>query len=209
MDCVAGMKLLPDNSIDLTVTSPPYDNLRTYNGNIDQWSFEKFKGIANELYRVTKDGGVIVWIVNDGTKNGSKTGTSFNQALYFKDSGFNLHDIMIWQKPNYAPMYPSVKRYDMNFEFMFILSKGQPKTWNPIKDKPKSEASKQRSKYKTSFIKPDGSRNYKEKTGNDLDYFQSSHFDEPNILVHLRMNTRTDSDGNKVLWQFLQMRNVS
>ncbi|HUM44482.1 MAG TPA: DNA methyltransferase, partial [Fervidobacterium sp.] len=91
-DCVELMKEIPDDFIDLTVTSPPYDNLRTYNGNIEQWSFEKFQGIAKELYRVTKQGGVVVWVVGDATIKGSETGTSFRQALYFKEIGFNLHD---------------------------------------------------------------------------------------------------------------------
>lgn len=93
MDCLAGMKLLPENSIDLTVTSPPYDNLRNYNG----YSFD-FEGIAKELFRVTKQGGVVVWIVGDATIKGSESGTSFRQALYFKEIGFNLHDTMIYQK---------------------------------------------------------------------------------------------------------------
>lgn len=94
-DCLELMKNIPDSSVDLTVTSPPYDNLRTYNGNITQWSFDKFKGIAKELYRITKDGGVIVWVVNDATINGSETGTSFRQALFFKECGFNIHDTMM------------------------------------------------------------------------------------------------------------------
>ena len=94
MDCVEGLKLLKDESIDLTVTSPPYDNLRTYNG----YSFD-FESVAKELYRVTKLGGVVVWVVGDATVKGSETGTSFKQALYFKDCGFNLHDTMIWEKP--------------------------------------------------------------------------------------------------------------
>jgi site-specific DNA-methyltransferase (adenine-specific) len=123
------MKSLPDASIDLTVTSPPYDNLRTYNG----YSFD-FEGIAKELYRVTKDGGVVVWVVGDATANGSETGTSFKQALYFKEIGFNLHDTMIWQKS--ASANPSSNRYNQNFEYMFVLSKQKPKTFNPIKDKP-------------------------------------------------------------------------
>ena len=74
---------IPDNFVDLTVTSPPYDNLRTYNGNIEQWSFEKFQAIAKELYRITKPGGVVVWVVGDATINGSETGSSFKQALFF------------------------------------------------------------------------------------------------------------------------------
>ena len=102
-DCLDVMKDIPDGSVDLTVTSPPYDNLRTYNGNIEQWSFEKFQEIAKELYRVTADGGVVVWVVGDATIKGSETGTSFRQALYFKDIGFNLHDTMIYHKNNPVP----------------------------------------------------------------------------------------------------------
>ena len=128
-DCLEGMKRIPDGFVDLTVTSPPYDNLRTYNGNIEQWSFEKFQGIAKELYRVTKQGGVVVWIVADATINGSETGTSFKQALYFKEIGFNLHDTMIYKK--HSPHPPNV-RYWQCFEYMFVLSKGKPKTFKPI-----------------------------------------------------------------------------
>lgn len=134
MDCIEGMKQLPDNSIDLTVTSPPYDNLRTYNGNIDQWNFEKFQSIAKELYRVTKKGGVVVWIVADATIKGSETGTSFKQALYFKKCGFNLHDTMIWRKPNGGSI-GSLNRYENVFEYMFVFSKGKTKATNLIKDR--------------------------------------------------------------------------
>jgi site-specific DNA-methyltransferase (adenine-specific) len=126
IDCVEGMKLLPDNCIDLTVTSPPYDNLRTYNG--FEWDFEE---IAKELYRVTKQGGVVVWIVGDATIKGSETGTSFKQALFFKERGFNLHDTMIWQK---SGMLPTQDRYYNIFEYMFVFSKGKPKTMNFICD---------------------------------------------------------------------------
>lgn len=127
-DCLEVMKQISDKSVDLTVTSPPYDNLRTYNG----YSFN-FEGIAKELYRVTKDGGVVVWVVGDATVNGSETGTSFRQALYFKEIGFNLHDTMIYQKNNFSN--PSSTRYHQIFEFMFVFSKGKPKTFNPIKDR--------------------------------------------------------------------------
>ena len=130
-DCLEVMKDIPDGSIDLTVTSPPYDNLRTYNGNIEQWSFEKFQGIAKELYRVTKQGGVVVWVVGDATMNGSESGTSFKQALYFMSIGFNLHDTMIYRKLNPIPL--THNRYEQAFEYMFILSKGKPNTFNPIK----------------------------------------------------------------------------
>ena len=125
-DCLEVMKGLPDKCIDLTVTSPPYDNLRTYNG--FNWDFE---GVAKELYRVTKDGGVVVWIVADQTINGSETGNSFRQALYFKEIGFNIHDTMIYQKNSYP--FPMSNRYYQQFEYMFVLSKGRPKTANLLR----------------------------------------------------------------------------
>ena len=133
-DCLELMRDIPDGSIDLTVTSPPYDNLRTYNGNISQWSFEKFQDIAKELYRITVPGGVVVWVVADATVKGSETGTSFRQALHFKDIGFNLHDTMIWRKPNGGSI-GSMNRYENVFEYMFILSKGYPASANIIKDR--------------------------------------------------------------------------
>lgn len=121
MDCVEGMRMLPDNSVDLTVTSPPYDDLRKYNG--FEWDFE---ATARELYRITKQGGVVVWIVNDSTIKGSETGTSFKQALFLKECGFNLHDTMIWTK-NAIPYDPKCNRYWQAFEYMFVFSKGKPK----------------------------------------------------------------------------------
>lgn len=127
-DCLIGMQQLPDKCIDLTVTSPPYDNLRTYNG--FSWDFE---GVARELYRITKAGGVVVWIVADATVKGSETGTSFQQALYFKEIGFNLHDTMIWNKGTLT--FPNPLRYHNCFEYMFVMSKGKPKTVNLIEDK--------------------------------------------------------------------------
>lgn len=131
-DSEALLKELPDDYVDLVVTSPPYDNLRKYNGVGDTWNHEKFKKIANELERVLKPGGIIVWNVNDKTEGGSETGTSFRQALYFMDEcGLRLNDTMIWLKSN--PM-PQVKqpRYNQVFEYMFVFSKGTPKTFNPI-----------------------------------------------------------------------------
>ena len=125
-DNVALCKQLDDNCIDLTVTSPPYDNLRKYNG--FTWDFE---GLAKELYRVTKPGGVVVWVVGDATIDGSETGTSFRQALYFKEIGFNLHDTMIYAKVNYVPL--THNRYEQQFEYIFILSKSRPSKFNPIK----------------------------------------------------------------------------
>lgn len=128
-DCLDVMReKIPDCTIDLTVTSPPYDNLRKYNG----YSFD-FESIARELYRVTKDGGIVVWVVNDSTINGSESGTSFKQALFFKEIGFNIHDTMIWNKGSFA--FPSKNCYHQVFEYMFIFSKGKPKTLNFIKDR--------------------------------------------------------------------------
>ena len=128
MDCLEGMRQMEAESVDLTVTSPPYDNLRTYNG----YCFE-FENIARELYRVTKQGGVVVWVVGDATIDGSETGTSFRQALFFMECGFRLHDTMIWEKLNYIPL--NHNRYEQCFEYMFVFSKGKPKTFNPIKIK--------------------------------------------------------------------------
>lgn len=122
------MKLLPSDLIDLVVTSPPYDDLRKYKG----YSFD-FENTAKELFRVLKDGGVIVWIVSDKTDKGSETLTSFKQALYFKEIGFNIYDTMIWRKPN--PSVPTEGRYYNAFEYMFIISKGKPKTLNLICDR--------------------------------------------------------------------------
>ena len=119
-------------SIDLTVTSPPYDNLRTYKDSLE-WDFEVFKEIAQELFRVTKQGGVVVWVVGDATIKGSETGTSFKQALYFKEIGFNLHDTMIYAKDGIS--FPDKNRYQNSFEYMFIFSKGSPKTKNLIHDR--------------------------------------------------------------------------
>jgi len=134
-NCVDTMTRMPDDFIDLTVTSPPYDNLRTYNG----YSFD-FENVAKGLFRVTKPGGVVVWIVNDATVKGSETGTSFRQALYFKEIGFNLHDTMIWNKGSFTAVGSLKSRYAPVFEFMFILVKGKLKSFNPIKDRKNKHA---------------------------------------------------------------------
>ena len=98
-DCLNTMSRMSDSSIDLVVTSPPYDNLRSYDNDVDQtWGESVWKPIISELCRVIKEGGVIVWVVGDATVNGSETGSSFKQALYFKECGLNLHDTMIWDK---------------------------------------------------------------------------------------------------------------
>jgi site-specific DNA-methyltransferase (adenine-specific) len=120
------LRKLAANSVQLTVTSPPYDSLRTYKGY--SWNFE---AVAKELWRVTRPGGVVVWVVGDQTKNGSESGTSFRQALYFKEIGFNLHDTMIYEKNSYMPL--THNRYEQAWEFMFVFSKKSPSVFNPIK----------------------------------------------------------------------------
>ena len=129
MDNVQGMKQLDNESVDLVVTSPPYDNLRNYNG----FSFD-LDGMITELLRIVKQGGVIVWIVSDETINGSETGTSFRQALKFMEKGFNLHDTMIWCKDGGGAIGSNLC-YTQNFEYMFVFSKGKPKSVNLICDK--------------------------------------------------------------------------
>jgi len=127
-DCIEFMKSMEENSVDLTVTSPPYDELRNYKG----YSFD-FENIAKQLFRITKKGGVVVWVVGDKIKKGNKSLTSFRQALYFQQIGFNVHDAMIYRKKNTPFM--RTNGYTNCFEFMFIFSKGSPKTFNPLKVK--------------------------------------------------------------------------
>lgn len=135
-DCIEVMQDLISKGIkvDLTVTSPPYDNLRTYNGTC-VWNFDIFKKVAQCLYDITADGGVVVWVVGDATIKGSETGTSFRQALYFKEIGFNLSDTMIWEKPTFTATGALKARYAQVFEYMFVLTKGKIKTFNPIMDR--------------------------------------------------------------------------
>jgi DNA modification methylase len=134
-DCLERMEEIPNESVDLTITSPPYDNLRSYNGNNDLWGDHVWKNVIVNLYRVTKRGGVVVWVVGDATIKGTETGTSFKQALYSKEIGFNLHDTMIWNKQCFSAVGALQNRYAPVFEYMFILSKGYPKTFSPIRDK--------------------------------------------------------------------------
>jgi DNA modification methylase len=139
-DCLERTKEIPDNSVDLTVTSPPYDNLRSYGGNNDQWGDRVWKAVLKDLYRVTKKGGVVVWVVGDATIKGSETGTSFKQALHAIKCGFSLHDTMIYGKDSFQK--PNHNRYWACFEYMFIFSKGKPLTYNMIKDRLNSQRGK-------------------------------------------------------------------
>jgi DNA modification methylase len=135
-NCLETMAKMPDNFVDLIVTSPPYDNLRDYNGYV----FD-FENVANEIGRVLKNGGTLVWIVGDATIKGSETGTSFIQALHFKNIvGLNLNDTMIWNKNGFTAVGALKYRYGQVFEYMFVFSKGIAKTFNPINDRPNKQA---------------------------------------------------------------------
>lgn len=123
------MGQLPKESVDLVVTSPPYDDLRTYGGH--SWDFY---GVAWQLKRLLKPGGVIVWVVADATKDGSESGSSMQQAMHFKLLGFNLHDTMIYRKTN-GGANGSLKAYLACWEYMFVFSKGEPSSLNLIRDR--------------------------------------------------------------------------
>jgi len=129
-DCLEKMAMIPDGSVDMVMTSPPYDNLRSYNNSLE-WGEHVWKPVIKELFRVVKDGGVVVWVVGDATCKGSETGVSFKQAIYFREVGFNIHDTMIWEKPNPTPQFIN-KRYRGAFEYMFVFSKGSPATFNAV-----------------------------------------------------------------------------
>lgn len=129
-DSIFLMKKMKNEFVDLVITSPPYSDMRAYEGTLDF----QFKPMATELYRIIKSGGVLVWVIGDKTENGSESGESFREALHFMELGFNLHDTMIYQKHNFAN--PSSNRYHQIFEYMFVFAKGKPKTFNPIKDIP-------------------------------------------------------------------------
>jgi len=128
-NCLETMAKMPNAFLDLTITSPPYDDMRTYNG----YCFD-FENVAKELYRVTKNGGVVVWVVNDKTSKGTESLTSFRQALCFKEIGFNV-ETMIWEKTG-SGCLGSNKFYGQNFEYMFVFTKGMPATTNLICDRP-------------------------------------------------------------------------
>jgi len=156
-NCLETMARMSDGFVGLTVTSPPYDGLRTYNG----YSFD-FEGVAKELYRVTKNGGVVVWVVGDGVENGSETLSSFKQAIFFKEQcGFNIHDTMIYQKRNFS--HPEKTRYHSVFEYMFVLSKGRLGTFNPIKDRKNLTAGAVGNLGVNTFTEKDGSKSVRTK----------------------------------------------
>jgi site-specific DNA-methyltransferase (adenine-specific) len=131
------MRTMPSESIDLVVTSPPYDDLRTYGGHA--WDFY---GVAWNLKRLLKPGGVIVWVVSDATKDGSETLSSMYQAQHFKDIGLKVYDTMIWDKG--VPTTPTESRYYATWEYVFVISKGKPKTLNLLEDRENVSAGSKR-----------------------------------------------------------------
>jgi len=167
-NCIEIMQYINYNSIDMVITSPPYDNLRNYKNNCS-FTWEVFEQLAKLIYQKLKNGGICVWIVGDATIKGSETGTSFKQALYFKDIGFNLHDTMIYERRNAPCSYN--KRYRQFFEYMFIFSKGSPKTFNPIKVNLKTE-------YKFS---PSATRRQKDGTTKKIEKFDLKYTIRSNI----------------------------
>lgn len=135
-DSACEMSLMDSDLFDLVVTSPPYDGLRTYGGLV--WDFES---TAKEMFRIIKPGGVCCWVVSDAVIDGSESLTSFRQAIYFKDvCGFKVSDTLIWKKVHVAA--PNSRQYHQMHEYVFVLSKGIPKTFNPIKDRPNKYAGK-------------------------------------------------------------------
>jgi|ERR1019366_874491 site-specific DNA-methyltransferase (adenine-specific) len=143
--CLDTMSKLPNDCVDLTITSPPYDELRSYNNHVgghktkfNGYTFP-FEKIAIELFRITKEGGVVVWIVGDSCVQGNETGSSFRQALFFKECGFNLFDTMIYSKPPRGAVGNN-NTYWQAFEYMFVFSKGKPKTINLLKDRENKDA---------------------------------------------------------------------
>lgn len=146
-DCVDVMADMMSESVDLTITSPPYDKLRDY----EDYIFD-FENIAKQLFRITKQGGVVVWVVADATVDGGETGTSFRQALYFKEIGFRLFDTMIYTKDPKGAVGTSKNRYFQCFEYMFVFSKGKPKTANLIRDRKNKKKNEQTKRWRT----PDG-----------------------------------------------------
>lgn len=128
-DCVEGMRLLPAEVIPLTVTSPPYDAIRTW-----QFPWEKFQAVAQELYRLTIPGGIVAWVVQDQHHDWSESGTSFKQALYFKELGFKLYTTIAVERTTGLPGYRP--RYWPPLEYVFVLSRGRPRSYNLIRDRP-------------------------------------------------------------------------
>ena len=177
-DCREKMQELIKEGIrvDLTITSPPYDNARSYDGTLE-WNFDIFKQCANLLYDITKEGGVVIWVVNDSVIKGSESGTSFRQALYFMEVGFKLHDTMIYAKNN--PVPNAKTRYQQSFEYMFVLSKGKPKTTN-ILTEPRSNKWNDKRTYRNKTFNREKDGNFYDKH----DYFYKEEVPRRNVWYY-------------------------
>ena len=189
-DCLEHLRRLPNSSIDHILTSPPYDSLRTYGG-VAAWNLEVFKGIAKELVRVLRPGGVIVWNVCDQCKNGSYSGNSFRQVLYFMELGLNLHDTMIWHKPNPFGRRRG-KRYHAAHEPMYVFSKGEPNTFNPIMRKCKNGGKSYKRTYKS--LQGEGWEEYKEGVTN----YETPDYNVWSIQQSRNRETFTTWDGREI-----------
>ena len=158
-NCLDTMARMDDGLIALTVTSPPYDDMRTYEG--IAFTPDEFKKIAAQLFRVTSPGGAVVWVVCDQVNDGDESGSSFRQALGFKAAGFKLHSTMIYEKPPPGAI-GDTRSYWRSFEYMFVLSKGRIKTINLLYDRKNNNCSKPR---QTTFRRRDGTMTSKRHTG--------------------------------------------
>ncbi len=144
-DCRSIMRGLDASSIDLCITSPPYDDLRTYTEDVPKFSSVVWEESLSLIFDLLTPGGCCIWIVADATKGGSESGNSFRQVLYAQSVGFNIHDTMIWDKGSFTAVGTLAHRYASVFEYMFVLSKGRPKTFNPIRDRINKHAGKKKS----------------------------------------------------------------
>jgi site-specific DNA-methyltransferase (adenine-specific) len=180
---------LDEDSIDLTVTSPPYDLLRLYDG----FTFD-LPGIVDQLYRVTRIGGAVAWIVCDASKNGAETGTSFAQVMEFQRQGWRLHDTMIYQKSGVSR--PGNVRYHQAFEFMFVFSKGTKPKFRPLQDRANKTAGLKRNT--KSMTKRDAAGNLTPRRVNHKTYITNPHGIRTNIWTYSTGPKQTAPDD---LWQ--------
>ena len=135
-DCVEGMRSLPPDLVPCTVASPPYGALRHYHGN-HQFDFE---AAAAELWRITRPGGVVCWVVREEVVDGSESGEASEQRLFFRDLGFRLHQTIVMER--YGSRARSPGRYGESLEYAFILAKGKPATVRLLRDRRNKTAGK-------------------------------------------------------------------
>lgn len=120
IDCVEGMKKIPDNSVDIVVTSPPYDGIRDYNG----FNFDLHE-TGRGLIRILKEGGIVAMVIQDQTKNFGKTLTSFKTIIDWCDNiGFKLFECVIYRKHGSEGAWWT-NRFRVDHEYMPIFLKGE------------------------------------------------------------------------------------